>query len=103
MAKKSIDAKKVAKAFSKRLASHEVSDQAVESLAKQVVNANTRPIGIDICQFGICIDYRTPRSSLGELINRLERDRTIGGIRIFPEGIIDPDDFRVAVDYILER
>ena len=97
------DHKAVARAFAKRLAAHRISDTTVESLAKQETDSRLRPVGIDICQFGICLDYRTPRRSLSELMTQLEKDETIGGIQIFPEGIIEPDDFRIRVDHILER
>jgi hypothetical protein len=98
-----MDPKTVAAALSKRLAAHRVSDKAVQLLAKQVVHAKAKPIGIDICQFGICLDYWVPRNSLGELINRLEGDATLGGIKVFPKGIIDPDAFLVTVEHIVER
>lgn len=98
-----MDVREVAAAFSKRLAAHKVSDEAVELLAKQVVVAGSRPIDIDICQYGICIDYWVPRKGLGELLNRFERDPTLGGIKVFPKGIINPDAFLVTVEHHLAR
>ena len=98
-----LDVKKVAGAFAERLAAHKVSDKAVSALAERVVQASAKSIGIDICQFGICIDYRTPRNGLAELIQRLEKDHRLSGIKIFPEGIIDPDEFRITVEYEMQR
>lgn len=89
----------LAKALTLRLAGRDVSDKMVKDLASRLISVDRQPIGVDICQFGICIDYRTPRKSLGELINRLERDLTIRGVEIFPEGIINPDAFRIRVGY----
>lgn len=98
-----IDTKVLAAAFAKRLAAHKFSSEAVETLASQVSKAGTKPIDIDICQYGICVDYLVPRKSLGELINRLEQDFSLGGVRIFPKGIIDPDAFLVKVEHAFER
>jgi hypothetical protein len=98
-----LDVKKVAAAFAERLATQKLSDKAVAALAERVVEAKAKPIGIDISQFGIVIDYRTPRNGLAELIQRLEQDRILAGIKIFPEGIIDPDAFRISVEYEVQR
>jgi len=98
-----MDAKVVAAAFAKRLASQKIDPKAIESLASQVSKLGSKPIGIDICQYGICIDYWVPRKSLGELMNRLEQNLSLGGIKVFPKGIIDPDAFLVTVEHVLER
>lgn len=98
-----LDARVVAAAFSKKLAAHKVSDEMVQLLAKQVVAAGSKPIDINICQYGICIDYWVPRKALGELLNRFEHDDTLGGIRVFPKGIINPDAFLVTVEHHVAR
>ena len=98
-----IDVREVAAAFSKRLAAHKVNDETVELLAKQVVAAGSKPIDINICQYGICIDYWIPRKGLGELLNRFEHDATLGGIKVFPKGIINPDAFLVTVEHHVAR
>ena len=97
------DVKEVAKIFSKHLASAEVNDKAVLALAEEVVTVDSAPIALDICQYGICVDYRIPRRGLGELINRFEDLRNVGKIEIFPEGIINPDYFRVRAEHIGKR
>ena len=94
---------KIATAFAKHLAAYKVPDDTVKTLAKHVIEAGGKPRRLDICQLGICIDYHTPRSGLGELINRLERAQNLGRIEVFPEGIINPDGFGVNVTYRVER
>ena len=93
----------LASAFSKRLAAHKVSDETVNQLATTVSGMRAQPIDIDICQYGICLDYWVNRKSLGEFVNQLEGDNTLGGIRVFPKGIINPDAFLVSVEHVLER
>jgi hypothetical protein len=97
-----LDVKKVAAAFAERLATQKLSDKAIASLAERVVEANAKPIGVEFNHSGVVIDYRTPRNGLAELIQRLEQDRRLAGIKIFPEGIIDPDAFRISVEYAVQ-
>ena len=97
------EVRSVAAAFSRRLAAHSIKDDVVEMLAKRVVEFGSKPVDIDICQWGICIDYWVPRKSLGELLNRLEGDLTLGGIKVFPKGILNPDAFLVTVEHHVKR
>ncbi|HLT36920.1 MAG TPA: hypothetical protein VK034_11565 [Enhygromyxa sp.] len=98
-----IDVRTVASAFSRRLAAHSVKDDVVEMLAKRVAAIGAKPIDIDVCQYGVCIDYWIPRKNLGELLNRMEVDYTLGGIKVFPKGILNPDAFLVSVEHHVRR
>ena len=88
-----IDARALVSAFSKRLAARDVSDESVQALANQVAQAGARPIDIDICQFGICLDYWVPRKSLGELRSELVR---LASIRRLPDSTLTVSAAREA-------
>lgn len=97
------DREEWAKALSQRLAGREVDDEAINSLADEMLRTDQNPIDVDICQYGICIDYFVDRGEIGSLLERLSFDERLGGIKIFPKGIIDPTSFLVQVERAMPR
>jgi hypothetical protein len=90
-----------AKALSQRLAGRDISDQAVQTLAEDVSKIEFNAIGVDICTIGFCVDYLIDHDEIVPLIDQLRGSDKLGGIRIFPKGIIDPDQFLVRVETAL--
>ena len=52
-----MDKKELAAAITRKLASRKVSDSVIAEPTDELFAAGSRPIDIDVCQFGICIDY----------------------------------------------
>lgn len=98
-----MSSKQIAAGLARRLATQDVSDATVEKLAVRVESVGFPAIDVDICQFGICVDYWVEREGLADLIGRIWDDRDLGRIRVFPKGIIDPDRFLVTVEHAIPR
>ncbi|MBL4686614.1 MAG: hypothetical protein JKY37_18605, partial [Nannocystaceae bacterium] len=73
-------------------------DAAVKDLVRDIAIIGQIPIKVDICMFGICLDYYVDREELVGLIDKLHMQPELGGIKIFPKGIIDPTKFLVQVE-----
>jgi hypothetical protein len=95
--------RELAAALSKRLASRKVGDDVVQSLTKDLAAVGQVPIDVDICMYGICIDYFVDRGEVVSLIERLYKHPGLGGIKIFPKGILDPTKFLVQVERAVGR
>lgn len=98
-----MEKKQVAAALAERLANHRVPDRVVDSLAAEISVARHAPIGVDVCMYGICLDYFVDRPKLKDLLEELRIDHSLGGVRIFPKGIINPDKFLVQVERAVDR
>jgi len=93
----------LASALAKRLARGDVNDELVLAATKRATAVATEPIDARICQYGICLDYYVKRDDLSGLIETIGKSNEIGGIKIFPKGIINPDMFLVEVDHVISR
>ncbi len=93
----------LAGALAKRLASQGVSDTALSNLVREVTPIGRPPIDVDICTYGICLDYYVDRDGLTELLDKLRSNPLLGPMRIFPKGIILPEGFLVQVEHVLDR
>ena len=97
------DTEKLAGALAKRLASHEVSNDAIAKLVREIGPIGKFPIDIGICTLGICVDYYIDRGELTDLFEKLGRNAALGPVRVFPKGIILPEGFLVQVEHTLDR
>ena len=99
------DPQAVRLALAKAVASRKVSDQAIASVAKRLAASKYKIRGIDVCIYGICIDYIFDNDewhqALPELV-KFERARA-RGIDIFIWGIPWPEIFRVRVGQEFEE
>ena len=91
----------LASALARRLASHQIDDDQMRSLADAIGDAGHLPNDLDICTLGICVDYFVRPDEMTRLFERLQWRR--GPIRVFPKGIIAPDGFLVRVEHELSR
>lgn len=91
-------------ALARAVAEHKIADDVIDVAAKQIATAKHPIRGLDICAYGICIDYFLDGKdwwrTLPELI-AVEGGR-LRGIEIFPWGIINPDILHVRVTQNLD-
>ena len=82
-----------------KLAKAELPKASLEKFASAVSRTRLKPIGLDICAYGYCVDLLI-EGGLAEFDIRDVEDIAIGklkGIEIFPWGIKDPDMLRVRI------
>lgn len=98
------DVSQVRTALARAVANRKIADDVIDVAAKQIATAKHQIRGIDVCMYGICIDYfidgRDWWQTLPELV-QVEGGR-LKGIEIFPWGIINPDLLHVRVTQQLD-
>jgi hypothetical protein len=98
-----MESKALAAALAQRLASHNVGDEVIATLVRELDAIDRAPIDVDVCTLGICVDYFIDRREVGGLFEKLRNSKSLGPIRVFPKGIIQPDGFLVQVEHTLDR
>lgn len=94
-----MDEKETLALMTQKLAKAELPQGTLEKFASAVSHTRLRPIGFDICKYGICLDLLVD-GGLSEFDIRDVEHVAVGrirGIEIFPWGIKDPDMLRVRV------
>ena len=90
--------KAVRYALATAVAGRKVSDAKINRVAEQIAEANFQISAIDICVYGICIDYFMKPNAFS-----LERLRVNEGImrklEVFPYGIIAPELLHVRASF----
>jgi hypothetical protein len=98
------DVNHVRAALARSIAERKVPDEVIDVVAKQLATAKHQIRGIDICMYGICLDYFIDGGEwwqrLPELVE-VEGGR-LKGIEIFPWGIPVPDILHVRVTQIMD-
>lgn len=93
------DARALRLALATAVAERRVPDDVVSDVAKRLSQGKYQIRGIDVCPYGICLDYFFGPDdwsrALPELVNGGEG--LIRSIEVFPWGIPGPDLFRVRV------
>lgn len=86
-------------ALARAVASRNVPDEAIASVAKKLAASKYKIRAIDHCIYGICIDYFFDTDQWYRALPELARgrDARIRGIEVFPWGIPWPDIYRVRV------
>ncbi len=99
------DVKLVSKALARAVASRKVENRAVNELAERISRASYQIRGVDICTYGICLDYFIDNKNWWEVIPELVEvgGGRVGRIEVFPYGIIDPDLFHVRIEQDFEE
>ena len=98
------DAKAVRMALARALANRTIGDDVIDTAASQIV-AIQHPIrGLDVCAYGICIDFFLDDKEWWHILPELihVRGGRLTGIEIFPWGIINPDLIHVRVTQNLD-
>ena len=99
------DPKAVAAALAHVVSARKVPDKVVNAVAEKLAASKYKIGGIDICKYGICIDYilqgRDAWRTIPDLVEI--RDAQVYGLRVFPWGIPWPDVLHVHVDHGFEE
>lgn len=100
-----IGEKEVRIALARAVASRQVPDKAINAVAKRLIATKLPIRRIDICTYGICIDYFFTDDRWATAVKDLVK---VGGadirqITVFPWGIPFPDIFRVRVEQQFEE
>jgi len=94
-----MDYEALLKSISESLASKALSEEQLSTLAKKVGGSKYPVVGVDVCTYGICLDFAVDDHA--ENLNLKDiLDVGIGpvkNIEIFPEGIILPDRLNVRL------
>lgn len=86
-------------ALARAVAARKVPDDAILAVAKTLAAGKNRIRGIDVCIYGICIDYFFEGDQWIRALPELVRgkDARVYSVEAFPWGIPWPDLFRVRV------
>jgi hypothetical protein len=96
----SLTSKVLAERLSKRLANFNISDVVINKLADRVFIDGLDIKKFDVCIYGICIDYFTPRFPK---LDGFFKEFDIARFEVFPYGIIDWDYFHVRVGFSVDE
>jgi hypothetical protein len=93
------DAGDLRMALARAVAARKIPDEAISSVAKQLAASKYRIRAIDLCIYGICIDYFFDTDDWYRALPELVRadNARIRGLEVFPWGIPWPDIYRVRV------
>jgi hypothetical protein len=88
-------------ALARAVANRKVPNQVVAKVAKKLSVSKLDIRGIDICVYGICLDYIIDRKDWWEAMPDIMaiRGTRIRDIHVFPWGIPVPDVFHVQVEH----
>jgi hypothetical protein len=92
-------------ALARAVASYKVSDQVIKGVAEKLAGLDVRIRGLDICAYGICIDFFTTDDRWPEKLSqflRIERSYP-HRIEVLVNGIPYPDLFHVRVEQHFEE
>ena len=98
------DFRDVRHAIAKSVAAYDVGDEVVDVLTENIIGAELPVRRLDVCVYGICIDYFFDRGEWAERLQQVMKV-DIGLVReleVFPYGIPWPDIFHVRVTHQLE-
>lgn len=89
-------------ATARAVAAHQVPDEVLQSVGRQLAELPTaeRIRGIDICTYGVCVDYFVEPDRWRELLDGIvQGGPRIRHIDLFPWGIVEDDLMQVRVEY----
>ena len=91
------DPKQVAIALADAVASRRVSKDDVNKAAERLAEINPAIRRIEICKYGICIDYLMKPAELRKNVTDMWNSPAglVRNLEIFPYGIVEPDLFNV--------
>jgi len=96
----SLTSKDLAQRLSNRLVNFQISDAVINKLAERVFIEGLDIKKFDVCIYGICIDYFTPRFPK---LDGFFKELDIARLEVFPYGIIDWDYFHVRVGFSVDE
>ncbi|MDQ4124813.1 MAG: hypothetical protein M3134_04315 [Actinomycetota bacterium] len=96
----------IRKALAVAVARRDISEDVVDSIAERLSKTAAAAEGIrrlDVCTYGICIDYFVGPDRWRDVLNELINERSVRRIELFPWGILDPDLFQVHVEHQVDE
>ena len=93
----------IAVALAKAVASRNLPDEAIKGIASNLANIEHEIKRIDICKFGICLDFWTDQELSGSDIVSPLINSSLGEFRIFKYGILNPDLFHTQTELGFEQ
>ena len=96
------DLKSVRMGLAKALAAHKIEDRVIDEAARNIAALPERIRRIDVCQFGICIDFFLDGKDWGRTLNGLVEGRAWRKLDVFPYGIPFDDMVHVRLGQALE-
>lgn len=95
----------IRKALAQSVARRDVSDDVVDSIAERLANgvAAEGIKRLDVCTYGICVDYFVGPDRWRDILNKLVGQRTVRRVETFPWGIIEPDLVQIHVEHEIEE
>ena len=98
------DSKDVRMALARALADRTIGDEVIDMAAEQIATIEHPIRGLDVCAYGICIDFFLDDKEWWQILPRLisVNGARLKGIEIFPWGIINPDLIHVRVTQSLD-
>jgi hypothetical protein len=96
--------KDVRNALARAVAEHRVPDEAIDIAAEQIAASKYKIRGLDVCAYGICIDYIINRDEWENVLNDLVlvKGGVVRDIEVFPWGIPFPDILHLKVKQSLD-
>jgi hypothetical protein len=90
-----MDEQHLSKTIASKLASYKIDERTLNDVAKRILKEKLKIKRIDLCPYGICIDYFTDeRPPFDKLF---ERDR-VRSLHVFPYGIPFDDLFHLKLE-----
>ena len=92
-------------ALARAVAAYKVPDAVITRVAERLAGLDIRIRGLDICAYGICIDYFTTDDRWLEKLAQFLKIERSGPhrIEVLVNGIPDPDIFHVRVEQQFEE
>lgn len=84
----------IRQSLAQKIAGFKIPDARVNEIAKAIISTDVKHARLDICAYGICIDYLLERPQIDAFVK-------IPGLRrieVFPYGIPVPDIFRAHIE-----
>lgn len=99
------DADELRMALARAVATRKIPDAAIASVADRLAATKLPIRGIDICAYGICIDYFFTDDRWSRVLPEILKAKGshVHSITVFPWGIPWPDLFRVRVEQQFEE
>ena len=92
------DPELIKRALASAVANRQVDDAKVDDAAGKLAQLGHPIRRIDICERGICLDFLLEPGELDKLPELIKvNGGVLGGVEVFPFGIINPDMFQVRV------
>ncbi|HUG49157.1 MAG TPA: hypothetical protein VMP67_12180 [Candidatus Limnocylindria bacterium] len=92
-------------ALARSVAQRDVPDEVIKSVSGKIAKIRPRaPIRkLDICAYGICLDYFVSPQEWREVLFGLLDGPRVRGFRVFPWGILVDDLFQIRVEHQMEE